>query len=329
MNTIYVSFPVPSPMSYSGGNRASWAQITYFVYNALTERYPGKVRYIQWTKDIPMTKDDILISCVPNDQLRKFPNRTIIIDNDNFEVNKWKFGRFKKYGLDAETDHTFPFNHCMEGLYGAIFKTNDIAINKWNNNNEDVLEKKLYLQSIIQNVVPTPHPIDKDYFTKLYSPDFKIQNMKMLVYNVPWRKNATQLVEMLKKNFSTNSFSVVDSIVKVDSIVRNLLSEYAYFAHTSYSEGFPYLANEFLCQGLILFGHEEWWEPYGYDLLKWSYNPDLQERNLSNLRTLLSNDFKEQYYLMRKDLVQKHLDRKNNDWSFLCGKLFELIDGLN
>lgn len=275
-----------------------------------------------------MTKNDILISCVPNDQLRKFPERTIIIDNDNFEVGKWKYGKFTKYGLEAQTDHTFPFNHCMEGLFGAIFKTNDVAINKWNSDNPDVLEKKQFLCSNIKYVIPTPHPIDKNYFCKFFNKEYKINKMKMLVYNAPWRKNATQLVEMLRNNFSSDKFFVTDNIYKGDAEVRRILGEYSYFAHTSYSEGFPYLANEFLCQGLPLFGHEEWWDPYGQDLLKWTYNPELQDRNLNNLKTLLDDGFKEQYYMLRRDLTEKHLARKDNEWGYLTDQLSNLINVL-
>jgi hypothetical protein len=106
------------------------------------------------------------------------------------------------------------------------------------------------------------------------------------------------------------------------------LSEFAYLAHTSYSEGFPYFANEFLCQGLPLFGHEEWWDPYGYDILKWTYDPERQDQNLLNLKTLFGKDFNEEYYKMRTHITQTHLDRIDNNWAFLTDRLITMIENL-
>lgn len=328
-NTIYLSLPVPTPNHYVNGHRASWAQIAYFVYDALSRQFPGNVKYLPYGKNIPMKKDDVLVSCVPNDQLGKMPGRTIIIDNDNFEVAKWKRGKFEKYGLDAQTDHTWPFNRFLHGLYGAVFKTNDVALRKWNSNHPDVLEKKQFLLKNIKHVEPVPHPIDKGYFTTFYNPNLRIPKLKMLIYHAPWRKNAAQLINMLKRNgFSTDLYTVVSSVNKTDSEVKRILNEYAYLAHVSYSEGFPYFANEFLCQGLVLYGHEEWWDPYGYDALKWTYDPARQEKNLANLRQLLRPDFKDMYYDMRRKVVQTHLDRTDNNWNYLTGKIVSMVQEL-
>jgi hypothetical protein len=310
------------------GNKYSLAQITYFIYNAIFNKFPQNTKYLHWEMDIPMKKDDILISCIPNRQLKKFPGRSIIVDNDNFEVGKWKRGKFEKYGINSEINYTYPFNDFMIGVYGAIFKTNDIAIRKWNNDNEDVLEKKQFLLSNIKHIEIVQHPMDKDYFSKFYDPNLKHSKLKMLVYDAGPTKNAKQLTYILKNYFSQSSFEIITKLQKNENNVMQILSEFAYLAHTSYSEGFPYFANEFLCQGLPLYGHEEWWEPYGNDILKWTYDPSRQSQNLTNLKTLLSDDFKDNYYKMRNELIQTHLDRKDNNWNFLIDKLFIMIENL-
>lgn len=326
---IFLSFPVQHPRFYVNKSKTSWAQIAYFIHQAVSKKFRGKVEYIPFGENVPISEKDILVSFMINDQVCKVPHRTIIVDNDNFEVAKWKYGKFNKYGLGAQTDHTWSYNKLISGLHGAIFKTNDVAIAKWNSNHPDVLEKKQFLLGNINNVEIVPHPIDKNYFSFLYDPDFKIPRLKMLIYNAPWRKNSVQLIQMIKRNkFPTKSYTIVSSINKTDENVKRILNEYAYLAHISYSEGFPYLANEFLCQGLVLYGHEEWWNPYGHDILKWTYDPTRQDQNLANIRQLLSNDFRDAYYKMRKEVVQTHLDRTDNNWGYLTNKLITMIQEL-
>jgi len=325
MNTVYVSLPI-HPNLYPARDRSSWAQISYFVYDALSKRYP--VKFITFNEDVPVGPMDVLVSCLPNSNVKKRPDRTIIVDNDNFDVNKWKFGRFKKYGLDAPTDHTWDLNHFFDDLFGAIIKTNDVAISKWNSDHEDVLEKKIYLSSRIKNLVIIPHPIDKSFFGKLYNPNQRFDKLRMLVYNAPWRKNAVQLVNMLKAHFPDDVYSVVGALNKTEFTVKHIITNFAYLAHTSYSEGFPYFANEFLTQGVLLYGHEEWWEPYGHNILKWSYDPEKQNQNLVNLKTLLAPGFAGEYHKMRRDILQKHIDRTDNNWEHLTSKLIEMVDKL-
>jgi hypothetical protein len=331
MSTIYLSLPVDNPNLYAQGHRASWAQITYFAYEALSRQFPGNVKYLPYSHNIPLQKHDVLVSCAPNDQLCKMPERSIIIDNDNFEVSKWKHGKFDKYGLDVPTDHTYQFNKFLVGLYGAIIKTNEVAIDKWNSNHPDVFEKKQFLLNNITHVNIVPHPIDKAFFSKLYNPKLKLPKLKMLVYNAPWRKNAEQLVEMLRKHgFSSDQYSVISELNKNNqSEIKRVLSQYAYLAHISYSEGFPYFANEFLCQGLVLYGHEEWWKPAsGYEILRWTYDPARQDQNLANLQKLLSSSFTEQYYAMRNSVVDYHLNRTDNNWDYLTNILVKLVASL-
>lgn len=328
---IYLSFPA-SPNSYNVKNPKTsfiaWSQICYFVYNALKNKFQN-VEYRRGT--IPLTENDILITHIPNEQIQQYPHKTILVDNNTFDTNVWKTGHFKKYGLNIPIGPGYPFtkyDYLYKNLYAVIFKTNDVAINKWNTNNSDVIEKKQFLLNTIQKVIILPHPIDKKSYNDFYEPDLHLPSLKMLVYDGQEGKTAKELIKVLQKNFSPNTYSVIKGIQKTEQNVKQVLNTFAYLAHVSYSEGFPYFANEFLTQGLPLFGHEEWWDPYGYDYLKWSYNPEKQDQNINNLHKLLNNNFTNEYYQMRKGLIQAHLDRKDNDWSYLTDKLIQLIEEL-
>ena len=263
---IYITLPTENPNGYLRGRRLSWDQITYFVYNSILAKFPKNTIYSPWKNgpteefvmprnEVKMTKADVFISARPCYQLKEFPERSIIIDNDNFDVGKWKHGKFNKYDIGSNAIPTH--SSLLDGLYGAVFKTNDVAIRKWNSNDPDVFETKQFLVSNIKNIELVPHPIDKNYFSTFYNRDLRLSKLKMLVYNRggkdPGGKNAEQLIDMLRSNnFETSSYSIIDYIHKADSTVRGILSEFAYLAHISYSEGFPYFANEFLCQGLPL-----------------------------------------------------------------------------
>jgi hypothetical protein len=329
MVNIYVSFSVQNPNIYTRGFRTGNNQIAYFVYNAIARKFPNNTIYNEWHTELQINPDDILVTGIPCTQIRKRPDRTILVDNDNFEVGRWKHGLFLQHGINAEIGCTWVLNPVIEGVYGAIYKTNDVAIRKWNSDHPDVIDKKQNLLANIKNVHISPHPIDKAYFSGFYNPNLQLNKLKMLVYHAGPQKNAAQLIDMLTKNFDSSLFTITGGINKMDvNGIRQILSEYAYLAHTSYSEGFPYFANEFLTQGLPLYGHEEWWEPYGHDILKWTYDPDRQDQNLSNLKILLSNDFKEEYYRMRREVIQTHLDRTDNNWNTFTDKIIVMIEDL-
>jgi hypothetical protein len=329
MGKIYVSLAVHNPNIYRSGFRAGNNQIAYFVYNAILRKYPRDTIYSEWHTELQINPDDVLVTGIPCTQIRKRPDRVILVDNDNFEECRWKRGVFDKYGLSAPINCTWILNPVTEGVYGAIYKTNDVAIRKWNSDHPDVIGKKQKLLSQITNMNISPHPIDKDYFAKFYNPNLKLSSLKMLVYHTGPEKNAAQLIEMLQQNFDSSKYTVINGVNKVnEGEVKRILSEYAYLAHTSYAEGFPYFANEFLTQGLPLYGHEEWWEPYGHDILKWTYDPARQGQNLANLKILLDDEFKEDYYKMRNELVQTHLNRTDNNWNTFTDKIITMIEEL-
>lgn len=324
--TIYISF-INDPEGYKDKEKIiSHDQIAYFIYKDLSKRFSNIV-YHPFHKPIDLSGDDILVTCIPNKNITKWKDRTIIVDNDTFEVDKWKYGKFKKYGLDKNIDYTYCFNNYLEGLYGALIMTNDIAIMKLSNNHPDVLEKKNFIESNIKHFFCTPHPIDKKYFSENYNKDLKLLSPKMLVYYNGERKNAYELIEILKSDsFFNDKYDVVNLIERTTNIEYS--KKYNYFAHVSLSESGPYLAYELLCQGIVTYGHEEWWDGYGYDILRYTYNPEENDRNISNLKKLLSNDFLEQYYLMRNDILLKYLSRTDNEWNYFNNILTNLIKGL-
>jgi hypothetical protein len=266
---IYIDLPA-DPYEYQNNtNRYSLSQVCYFVYSTLKDKY-SNVEFRHG--NLPLTGNDILITNIPNPQIQQYPHRTILVDNNAFEVDVWKTGCFQKYGLNVEirSGATTRFDYLFDNVYGALIRTNDVAIKKWNSNHPDVFEKKQFFLNSMKKVIIVPHPIDKQYYNSFYNENLKLNSLKMLVYDGPKGKNAKELIKVLRNNFSTNMYSIITEISKKEENIRPILHKYAYLAHVSYSEGFPYFANEFLTQGLPLFGNEVWWEPYGYDCLKWS-----------------------------------------------------------
>ena len=322
-NKIYVAF-VNKPDDYLNNHSANPA-ISHFVYYAIKKKYGNRVVSALWTDDLPLSGNDLLVTILPNQNLNKW-KRSIIITNDTFDVDKWKYGRFKKYGLNLQTDHTIYYNCQIKDTLAGFWMTNDLAINRWENNDPQVLEKKKWLQNNTGNVILTQAPLDKEYLLKLYEPNRQFNDLQMLVYHNGWRKNAQQLIDLLNKNGYNHKFDVINYMNKEDpNNVKRYLSKYAYLAHTSVSEAFPYFASDLLCQGLLLFGHEEWWHGYGNSCLTWSYDPKKEEENLAKLKKLLSNDFLNKYGALRDEVWSKHVNRTDNNWDFFTNMVVDEI----
>ena len=310
---IYVTF-VNKPDDYLTNHNANPA-ISHFVYHAIKEKFGDRVVSASWTDDLPLSGNDLLVTILPNQNLHKW-KRSIVVTNDNFDVDKWKHGKFKKYGLDLQTDHTIFYNGQLKDTLAGFWMTNDLAIKRWNDNHTQVAEKKKWLEDNTGKVVLTQPPLDKNYLLKLYNPNQRFSDLRMLIYHGGWRKNAQQLIDLLNKNGYGHKFDVITHLNKEDPAnVKRYLSKYAYLAHISVSEAFPYFASDLLCQGLLLFGHEEWWHGYGNSSLTWSYDPNKEEENMAKLKKLMSKEFVEEYHSLRNNVWSQHVNRKDNDWA--------------
>jgi hypothetical protein len=325
---IYAAFPAP-PDDYPHKERINPNVIVgHFVYHALKRRFKDRVEYIHWGARPKYHEQDIVVGLLGGQSMNERA-RSVTISNDNFEVDKWKHGRFRKYGLNLETDHTAWINGGIKGRLACVWMTNDVALKKWNTDHPDVKEKKDWLLSTVGSMRLMQHPIDKNFMCGKYDPNRRFDHLRMLIYHDGWRKNAQQLIDLLKYcgmkervNFDVTSWVDKTDPGKVDQILKH----YAYLGHISVSEGFPYMANEFLCQGLLLYGHEEWWNGYGYQGLRWTYDPARTAHNVESLKVILGDAYKDQYYHIRQDVWNKHINRTDNTWECFTKAVVEEVE---
>jgi len=324
VNKIYVTF-VNKPDDYLKNHSANPA-ISHFVYHAIKKKFGKRVVSALWTDDLPLSGNDLLVTILPNQNLNKW-KRSIVVTNDTFDVDKWKHGRFRKYGLNLQTDHTISYNCQIKDILAGFWMTNDLAIKRWNADDPQVAEKKRWLQANTGKTVLTQAPLDKDYLKRLYDPNKRFNDLRMLIYHDGWRKNAQQLITLLNKHGCQHKFDVISSMDKEDdNNVKRYLAKYAYLAHTSVSEAFPYFASDLLCQGILLYGHEEWWHGYGNDCLTWSYDPKKEEENITKLKKILSNQFIGKYHELRQSVWAKHMGRTDNNWDYFTDLIVQEVE---
>ncbi len=316
-----------NPFDYPNKDSRSRPQVASFVFKALQERFGKDMIHIGGDP----SGDDILVTQLSNPRLKTW-KRAVVFSNDNFEVDKWKNGKWRKYGLSFDTMFHPYINNQIKGVSALIMMSNEVAMQKWDTNHKDVYEKKQWLLKNVGNIIITPHPIDKKYWGRLYDPNYKHDKPKMLIYHsTDARKNAKQLIDLLKNNgFKAGyDYDVTDKVNKgSDPHLKEILQKYTYLAHISVSEGFPYFASEFLCQGLILYGHEEWWNGYNRQMLRWSYDPKRAPEMVANLKKLLSSEGMPLYHRLRDDIMKKHLARKDNDWTYFNDIIIKEVERL-
>ena len=92
------------------------------------------------------------------------------------------------------------------------------------------------------------------------------------------------------------------------------------------SEGFPYLANEILCAGPTLYGHEEWWDGYGDSRITWTYDPRRQEENADKLRFLFDSKNLDEVLTIRQCVREAHMSRMDNNWEHFLGVLVAEVE---
>jgi hypothetical protein len=79
-----------------------------------------------------------------------------------------------------------------------------------------------------------------------------------------------------------------------------------------------------MCQGLVLYGHEDWWDGQGFQDLRWTYDPETQYANeirLTKLLTLQPEEMRD----LRFDQHHRHMERQDNSWSHLTGILLNEV----
>lgn len=326
--TIYIALPT-DPLCYDRGYRISWSQIYSFIYKGLVSNFPNvRVYPYNYKGQIPLQKNDVFITTLSDEPIINHIlnfNRCILIDNNNFDVTKWKYGKFSKYGYESKASKASRFNEHIRKSYAQFVKTNDVAIDKWNNNHEDIYEyKKWYIDNNV-NVRLMQHPIDKKFYGSFFDKNKRFEKARMAIYYDGLYKNAKELIALLnqlgyKQGYDFDVFSSIDM-----SKPKQYLDKYMIFAHTSFSEGFPYLLNELFTMGMIPFAHEEWWNGYGNDFTKWSYDPNKIGQNVVNLKFIFDENNLDLLHEKRIELWNKHINRTDNNWDYFVGELVKTI----
>lgn len=316
---IAFSWPC-APDKYPHKEQYSHAQISYHVFNALRAHFHNVV-FVPQREDFPLRDSDLLISNM-HGPTAHHPSR-IILEADNFENDKWMHARFRKYGMNHPTDEVWSLNGHLQGALGIIMMSNDVALRRWERNDPCIALKKAFLLNAAPWVFVCPHPIDKENFGKHYRENHRFDRARMLIYDEGERKNAAQLVEMLERlgYKRGEDFDTTKWFNKSDSVVRTLLDMCMLFGHVSISEGFPYLASEFLCGGMMLFGNEEWWDGQEDTHLTWSYDPLRQKENEQKLCYFFDPKNLDELHERRRMQRNRHVMRIDNDWKYLTDAL--------
>ena len=327
MDRIVVS-TIGNPSDYPNKDPRSRAQLAYFVYTGLRQHFGERVVYVNGPADL--SGNDILVAQLLNKNLETW-KRSIVLSNDNFDTDKWEKNLFTKYGMNHKTLSHPAVDKQIKGCLSAIYTSNDPAIKRWNANDPQVLKKKKWLLNNVGNMIVTPHPIDKRFFNRLYDPNRTFEKPRMLVYHTDWLKYAKPLMVMLNKMGYKrgDDWDVVDGVDKTnETYIKKLLNRYTYLGHTSVSEtgGPPYFAAEFLCQGMILYGHEEWWNGYGHPELCWTYDPKRQHHNMNSIKKIMSKEGLQLHKKYQKEVRGRFLDRKDNEWPYYMNLLINEIE---
>lgn len=333
---IYISFP--GDITFYPDKATYPPELIYHIYNGLKNKYGEKqVEIVPFYKD-PPTNDskDILVTQIFGSYGKVLRERVILVENSNFESNKWnKEGkaRYTKYGVnsDNEIDGVYGVNECLENVGSAIFISNDVALKRWNENHPDIRMYKNYLQQTIKNIIPIPHPLEKQRYLRFFNPEYIPATPKLLIYHAGSRKNSLQYIQILRDfGFKEDKHFVITSFVNKNDheLLRRINREYHAFVNCSFSESGPINVIEFMFQGLLIIGHEEWWSGYNFPQTIWTYDPDRHDEMRAKIWWLLDPARRKEIKEMRNKIVNYNVNRKDNEWPYLINHLYTLIDNL-
>ena len=321
---IHVSFPQP-PDRFP--TVLHWhAQISCKVHGALTARFGERVRFTPWDAPLAPSGRDVLVSFLPHPALRTW-KRSVVVENANFDVDKWRFGAFRRFGLDAPLDPVRETYTWLEGQFALVILSNDAAMRRVAARDPQVAACWDYLAAAARRVSVHPHPIDKVVFSRHYDPAVTPDRVRMLVYHAGGRKNSQQLIDTLRAiGMRENSdFSVAPFIHKDRAdLMAFLRAHFLIVANTSYAETGPINMLEFLLSGFAVYGHEDWWDGVGNPDFAWTYDPSRQEENRAALTRILRSA-PAAIAAERDRMRRAFMERADNEWPVLTGRIGDLV----
>jgi hypothetical protein len=326
---VYVSFPA-SPDAYPA-NPHWHAQLCFFVFQALRQRFGDRVVYCPWDTPPPLSGSDALVTFLPHPALVHW-KRSVLVDNETFDVDQWRYAAFRRFGYNAPVGRTAHYDQTLAGQFHRIVLCNDVTLHRIECRDPQVAERWDYLNAAYAGRISThPHPIDKAFFGRLYNTLPVPNRARMLVYHGGWRKNSAELVALLRQTgfVEDKDFAIVEYINKRDDhLVRYLLQNYFFVGNTSFSESGPINMWEYLSSGHIVYGHDEWWDGAGNQRLCWSYDPARMEENAANLDFLLRGMRTEALLAERDRLWRWWMERTDNEWARVTEDVGDQVDKL-
>lgn len=338
---IYVSFP-GDPDAYP--TKATYnPEKSHHILYGLIQKYGNVTRVPFYQEPLNFNSErDVFVTELTGNFTSIPKNRIILVDNANFESNKWFYtdkARYTKHGVnnDNDIDGAHHFASTLTGIGNLLCLSNDIAIEKYKTNHPDIIEFKNYLNISVGNIDMSPHPLDKQRYLRFFDDSFIPSTPRMLIYHAGQRKNSLQFWKMAKEmglkervdqslNFDYNQTPYFDK--NNHNLLKEINSTYHMIVSCSYSETGPIHMHECMYQGLLVLGHEEWWNAYGYDKTLWTYDSDRYEEMKENLRWLMDPQNMEEIRQMRNHIININVNRKDNEWPHLLEKLYTMVDRL-
>ncbi|WP_395455674.1 hypothetical protein ACHMW5_11225 [Azospirillum melinis] len=257
---IHVSFPQP-PDAYP--KTLHWhAQLSRHVFEALQQQFGTRVRFSPWSAPLEPAGSDVLVSFLPHPALKDW-KRSVLIENSNFDTDKWRFAAFRRFGLNAPVDSVRETEEWMRHQFAALVLSNDVAIRRVAARDPQVADCHDHMVSLVRHLSVHPHPIDKVEFSRLADGFPLPPKVRMLVYHGGPRKNSAELIQTLRDiGLQENGdFSVAAHVPKGRAdLMAFLRQNFLIVGNTSYSETGPINMIEYLLSGFAVYGHDDWWD---------------------------------------------------------------------
>lgn len=322
----------PRPAEAWPADRHWHAQLAHFVVAALHRRFGDRVRAVPWGAEVEPAGRDVFVSLLPHPLLARW-KRSVVLENLNFDVDKWRHGAFRRYGFDVPLDRTAETMRWLEGQYALSVLGNDVTIARCRAGDPQVAACHDHLKRSVVAMTLHPHPIDKAFFSRLFGQVALPERARMLVYHGGPRKNSAELIALLRRlGFREGADFAVSAYVDKndDAVLARLLSRFLVVASASYSETGPVNMIEYMLSGHLVYGHEDWWAAEGEPRLCWTYDPARQEENAAALDWLLRQAPMPELMAIRDRRRQSWLDRADTGWpsytDVVCERVAELLE---
>jgi len=328
---IFLSLP-KRPDGYP--RRPFWQyQLSHFVFRGLVRRFGSHaVTFVDWQEGIAPKASDVLVTSLSN---RNYTagSRIVGLENDTLIPEHWSSPVFEKFGMAAPIDDIRWAWPQLANAVGFCVLSNDTALGKLAAGDPGTVSHVEHFRALVSgNYRVQPHPIDKTLFTRFFKqrlnrPTWRSKH-RMMVYHNGWRKNSAQTIALLKEmGFREGrEFEVVSKVHKERAgAMRRISSRYNIVFSGSFSESGPINMLEYLTQGFIVAGHENWWNGYGLPQSVWSYDPTRADEMRARLAYLLDPANLPELQDHRDRIVEDYNSRHDNEWDYFCDNLADVI----